>query len=150
VGFECLDFITFLSTLSKELYIKGVIRRCVMRKEVENWWKQALRDMGSAERIMGLDDYYVSAFLCQQAVEKALKALLIQETGKFPRIHDTAELSRRVNAPSKIVEFCAAINPAYTTTRYPDVASDFDKGEVEEIIDSAREVLEWTKKKLTS
>ncbi|ATZ61000.2 MAG: hypothetical protein DDT33_01409 [Firmicutes bacterium] len=119
-----------------------------MRKETENWWKQAVKDMESAEKIMELGEYYVSAFLSQQAVEKALKALMIQQIGSFPRIHDVVELSRRVNAPSKIIELCAKINPAYTATRYPDVASDFDKGEVEEIIHSAKEVLKWTKKKL--
>jgi len=119
-----------------------------MREESENWWKQAVKDMESAERIMGPGDYYVSAFLSQQAVEKALKALLIQETGNFPRIHNIVELSRKVSASQRVIELCAKINPAYTATRYPDVASDFDKGEVEEIIDSAREVLEWTRKKM--
>ena len=119
-----------------------------MKKETENWWKQANRDFESAKRIMELGEYYVCAFLFQQAVEKALKALLIDRTGNFPRIHDVVELSRRVKAPLKIVELCALINPAYTSTRYPDVASDFDKGEVEEILKSAKEILEWTKKEL--
>ncbi|MDD1745251.1 MAG: HEPN domain-containing protein [Candidatus Methanoperedens sp.] len=119
-----------------------------MRKETENWWKQANRDLGSAKRIMELGEYHVCAFLSQQAVEKALKALLIDRTGNFPRIHDVVELSRRVKAPSKITELCAPINPAYTSTRYPDVASDFDKVEVEEIVISAEEILEWIKKEL--
>lgn len=119
-----------------------------MRKETENWWKQADKDLESAKRIMELGEHQVSAFLSQQAVEKALKALLIETTGNFPRIHDIVELSRRVKAPSKIIELCAVINPAYTSTRYPDVASEFDKGEVEEIVKSAKEILEWTKKEL--
>ncbi len=119
-----------------------------MRTETENWWIQANRDLGSAKRIMELGEYYVCAFLSQQAVEKALKAILIETTGNFPRIHDIVELSRRVKAPSKITELCAMINPAYTSTRYPDVALDFDKSEVEEIVISAEEVLEWTKKEL--
>ena len=93
-------------------------------------------------------EYHVCAFLSQQAVEKALKALLIDRTGNFPRIHDVVELSRRVKAPSRITELCANINPAYTSTRYPEVASDFDKGEVEEIVISAEEILEWIKKEL--
>lgn len=119
-----------------------------MRKETENWWKQAFKDMESAKRIMELGEYHVSAFLSQQAVEKALKALLIEATGNFPRIHDVVELSRRVKAPSRIIELCAMINPAYTSTRYPDVASDFNKDEVDEILKSAMEILEWIKKEL--
>jgi len=119
-----------------------------VRKETKNWWKQANRDMESAKKIMELGEYHVSAFLSQQAVEKALKALLIETNSSFPRIHDVAELSRRVKAPSKIIESCAMINPAYTSTRYPDVASDFNKNEVEEILKCAKEILEWTKKEL--
>lgn len=92
-----------------------------MREETENWWKQANRDFRSAKRIMELGEYYVNAFLSQQAVEKALKALLIDRTGNFPRIHDIAELSRRVKAPLKITE---------------------------EILNSSLEILEWTKKEL--
>ena len=45
-------------------------------------------------------------------------------------------------------KLCAGINPAYTSTRYPDVASEFNKDEVEEIVKSAKEILEWTKKEL--
>lgn len=121
-----------------------------MKEESENWWKQAKKDFDSAEKIMKIEKYYVSAFLSQQAVEKALKALLIQRTGAFPRIHDVVELSRRLGAPPGITESCAVVNPAYTATRYPDVATspDFDKGEVEEIIKSAKEVLKWTETEL--
>lgn len=119
-----------------------------MKKETENWWKQANRDLESARRIMELGEYHVCAFLSQQAVEKAFKALLIEVTGNFPRIHDVVELSRRVKGPSRIMELCAGINPAYTSTRYPDVASEFDKAEVEDIMKSAKEILEWTKKEL--
>jgi len=121
-----------------------------MKEEVQNWWKQALLDLESAEKTFKIKIYYISAFLAQQAVEKALKAFLIKKTGYFPRIHDIVELSRKAEAPLEIVELCALINPAYTATRYPDVASVFEKGEVREILDSAREVLEWTKKKIRS
>ncbi len=105
---------------------------------------------GQREKIMKIEKYYVSTFLSQQAVEKALKALLIQRTGAFPRIHDVAELSRRLNAPARITELCAIVNPAYTATRYPDVATspDFDKKEVEDIVKSAKEVLKWTETEL--
>jgi len=118
-----------------------------MREEAKNWWQQAGKDLESAVRIVEID-HHVSAFLSQQAVEKALKALLIQRTGRFPRIHDVAELSRMVKAPLRIRELCAKINPAYTATRYPDVASDFDKEEVGGLIESAEEVLEWIRREL--
>ena len=48
-----------------------------MRKEVEEWWKQALKDLDSAEKNLNIEEFYLTAFLCQQSVEKALKALYI-------------------------------------------------------------------------
>ena len=50
-----------------------------MGKEVENWWKQAQRDLISANNSLNAKDFYLSAFMSQQAVEKALKAVLIKE-----------------------------------------------------------------------
>jgi HEPN domain-containing protein len=47
-----------------------------------------------------------------------------------------------------IIGHCAKINPAYTTTRYPDAALEFNEDEVRDIISSAREVLKWIKKEL--
>ncbi len=55
-----------------------------MRKEVENWWKQANRDLLSAENAFKSKDYYVAAFLCQQSVEKGLKALYIKKRKESP------------------------------------------------------------------
>ena len=63
-----------------------------MKKEVETWWAHAQRDYQSAQKNFQMEDYYESAFLSQQSVEKALKALLIHRTDAFPKIHDLVEL----------------------------------------------------------
>ena len=46
------------------------------------------------------------------------------------------------------IELCAKITPAYTSTRYPDVGMVYDREDVEEILVSAKEVLEWVKQNL--
>jgi len=51
-----------------------------MRKEVEQWWKQAKRDLTTAKNCKNSGDYYACAFFCQQSVEKALKALYIEKS----------------------------------------------------------------------
>lgn len=51
-----------------------------MRKEVQNWLDQAADDFDGAEFNFRGKKYYIAAFLCQQAVEKALKALLIEKS----------------------------------------------------------------------
>jgi len=119
-----------------------------MEDPVKLWLKFAERDLKSAKRNYEIGEYYVSAFLAQQSAEKALKAVHIKETGGFPKSHDLTRLARLINAPEKIIELCAEITPAYTATRYPDVAEEFDKKDVEDLIKNAEKVIEWAKKRL--
>ena len=44
-----------------------------MRGEITNWWEQAKRDLISAENSMNSGDYYLCAFMCQQAVEEGIE-----------------------------------------------------------------------------
>ncbi|OYT33335.1 hypothetical protein B6U96_16190 [Archaeoglobales archaeon ex4484_92] len=57
-------------------------------------------------------------------------------------------LAKLINLSEEIVELCAEINHAHTATRYPDVAEEFGKKEVEDLIKNAEEVMEWVKKRL--
>ncbi|MBE8538708.1 HEPN domain-containing protein [Geoglobus acetivorans] len=116
-----------------------------MDDPVKLWFRFAERDLRSAKKNYEIGEYHVSAFLTQQSVEKALKALHIKKIGEFPRIHDLTRLARMINAPEDILKLCAEINPAYTATRYPDVAEDFSEWEVLELIEKAERVIEWVK-----
>ena len=121
-----------------------------MKDEVKSWMDKGLSDFDTAEKLYELEKYEDSAFYCQQAAEKLLKALIIHKTNSFPKIHDLAKLARLLNSPTKIIEFCSKLNPAYTIARYPDSAREYTKEEAEKLIEYCREVLEWTKKKLSS
>jgi len=46
-----------------------------VKTEIENWWKQALRDLDAAEKNLGLQEWYITSFMSQQAAEKVLKDL---------------------------------------------------------------------------
>jgi HEPN domain-containing protein len=45
-----------------------------MRQESVNWYKQAMEDFDTAQKIFSLKKYYASSFFCQQSAEKILKA----------------------------------------------------------------------------
>ena len=64
-----------------------------MKEETTKWMKSAKRDLDSARKNSVMGIFHVSSFLSQQAAEKALKALIIENTGEFPRIHDLKQLS---------------------------------------------------------
>jgi HEPN domain-containing protein len=63
--------------------------------DAERWRELALYDLGTAEAMLAAGRYLYVLFCCQQAVEKDLKALIIERCGIFPpRTHDLAKLAQ--------------------------------------------------------
>jgi HEPN domain-containing protein len=80
----------------------------------------------------------IVAFHCQQAVEKYLKALLVQRQVEFPKTHDIAKLLDRVAtvdlATAKSLRDADALTPFGVEARYPSDAPEvLPSGEVEAI-----------------
>jgi len=55
-----------------------------MRGETRNWWPQALADLEAARVNLSASQHCVSAFLCHQASEEALKAVIIEKLRELP------------------------------------------------------------------
>jgi HEPN domain-containing protein len=119
-----------------------------MREEARKWLDQAEEDLDGAEFNFHGEKYYIAAFLCQQAVEKALKALLINETANFPKVHDLTRLARMVKAPKDIIALCSQISPAYTSSRYPDSPQEYSKRDCENLLEGTKGILKWVKTRL--
>lgn len=124
-----------------------------MRKEVENWLKQSEADLRSAENSLNSKDFYVSAFLSQQAVEKCLKALMLKEKGELIKSHNISRLAKLLNLPYKLLIKISELEPVYQETRYPDVASkipaeEFEEKDAMEFLNIADEVVEWIRHKM--
>ena len=92
--------------------------------------------------------YDDAAFFCQQSTEKALKAMVIQKTNEFPKLHDLTFLAKLAQSPEYIIEQCAKLNSAYVASRYPDSLQKYSKKESQELISKCNEVLKWIKKNL--
>src|SRR3989344_1054023 len=117
--------------------------------ESELWRRQAERDIESAEKNISIQEYALTAFLCQQAVEKDLKALLIQKEGQLVKTHSVISLAKRVNMPALLLGKIEKLESVYQRTRYPDVikkmpAEEFDAKDAQEFLEDAKEVLAWT------
>ncbi|MDP3989863.1 MAG: HEPN domain-containing protein [archaeon] len=121
-----------------------------MRNDVEVWLKQAKRDLKSAKNSLISGDYYVTALLCQQAVEKSLKYHYLQKNKDLLRIHDLVKLAREVGAPDNIIKACAEINPVYVEVRYPEgnelPFEKVNKKEAEYILKLTEIILQWIQK----
>ena len=83
-------------------------------------------------------------FLCQQAFEKYLKALLVRHQIEFPKTHDIAKLLDRVAAVNanmaESLRNADALTPFGVDMRYPSDAPELLPGGETEAIDMARRV----------
>jgi HEPN domain-containing protein len=118
--------------------------------DVRSWLKYAEADRRSARNAMAAADYRDVAFHCQQAIEKALKALIVHHTGdRPPYVHNLRELLNQLSAfalPSVVVEAVLKLNPHYRATRYPGVADDLDFYVAESaarLLDQMEQVWKW-------
>lgn len=126
--------------------------------EYQKWLAQALRDLRTAENSLNSGDYYACAFWSQQAVEKALKALLISRGGKVVKGHDLVELGYIIRYElridvSRIMDHLRELTMHYTVSRYPDAANGlpyevYTEGKARRVLEMAREVVEWVRQNL--
>jgi HEPN domain-containing protein len=95
-----------------------------MKKQVKDWVLLADKDLYAAEIIMK-DDYSLTnivAFHCQQAIEKYLKAYLIEKDVQIIKTHDLIKLND-MTKEIKDLEIdekkLTVINEVYIESRYP-------------------------------
>jgi len=95
-----------------------------MKKRVEAWLRYARLDLDAAYKLLENSNLtQISAFHCQQAVEKSLKALLEEASNKVPRTHDLERLYGLIEDFKIILEvdedLLDQINDVYIEARYP-------------------------------
>ena len=97
-----------------------------MRNEIKNWVDQSFDDLDTAKANLKIKKYYASVFFCQQAVEKALKALIIYNTKSASDAkvfsHSLIFLGKGSRVPAKFHTFLRELTPHYALTRYPDAS----------------------------
>lgn len=115
------------------------------------WFAQASADAEIARRVCTEQRYDLTLFLCQQAAEKAVKALLIWYRGDYARTHVIGDLlvELREAEPAAADELSGlqALDAYYQSTRYPDAlggavpALTFQKEEAQLGLDRLREAI---------
>ena len=121
-----------------------------MKKQVEDWILLADKDLRAAE-ILLKEEYPLTnivAFHCQQAIEKYLKAFLIEKDIPLVRTHDLVQLNgmiRKIKDLGIDREKLDIINEVYVESRYPGELGLMPDGmptneQAEEFIAYAKEV----------
>jgi len=121
-----------------------------MKKQAEDWITLADKDLYAAE-IMSNGDYSLTnivAFHCQQAIEKYLKAFLIENDIPLIRTHDLIKLNGMLKEVKDLgidEEKLIIINEIYIDSRYPGELGLLPGGaptniQVKEFIEYAKEI----------
>jgi HEPN domain-containing protein len=120
-----------------------------MKNEVKDWYHFADKDIiGAEDLITDPDVTTLVAFHCQQAVEKYIKAYLIEHDVPLVKIHDLVKLYGMVKNIKDLElneTVLSQINKVYVDERYPGALGILPDGEpsmeeVKEFLDFAKAV----------
>jgi len=94
--------------------------------------------------------YLYVLFCCQQAVEKALKALIVRRTGEFPpRLHNLLRLAKSagIQLDTDRKRFLGELSAYYIQSRYPEEIKASVSAITREIADATlrttEETIQW-------
>ena len=112
-----------------------------------DWLASARSDLALAKvDRTGLISYELLCFHTQQAVEKALKALLIFDAIEFPRTHNIRiliDLLKKKHIVSDIVDESAVLTEYAVSSRYPGESEPIEEEEYKRAVVIAESVLGW-------
>ena len=128
------------------------------QEQIEYWLELADYDLGTAKFLNDGGRYLYVGFMCQQVVEKALKAV-IAKTGVFPpKIHDLlrlAELASLIDFMDKEQQrLLHNLTPLTIQARYPpfedkEAVQNLSEQLCNEYLAQTEEMLKWIKEKLS-
>lgn len=121
-----------------------------MTETVREWIQRAEYDLETARAMLNSGRYFYVIFCCQQAVEKALKAVIISKTGHLaPRIHNLPRLGElaEVQPDQSRLDLMARLSAFYFQSRYPGKTElpegPAAKAHVQSVLTQTEETVKW-------
>lgn len=129
-----------------------------MRSEISDLIDGAWYDYSSSEDMARAGRYNYVAFLCQQAVEKMLKAsVMAQRRTRYPKGHNLKDLldETGLSMPPELESAILRLIPHYLASRYLNAAGGrywehYNAQLAEEFLEQSKRVLEWLESKIRS
>jgi HEPN domain-containing protein len=121
----------------------------------QKWVEQSLYDLETAKAMLKSGRWLYVLFCCQQAVEKMMKGLIVQNTNEHPpRLHNLMRLAERANlvVDESMAERFRLLTAYYIETRYPEelqsMAGQADLSLAEEVLGQTEEALSWLRSRM--
>jgi len=101
--------------------------------------------------------YQIAVFHCHQAIEKILKAHIVEQDKEVKKSHDLTQLRALtgLSMPDHLVECIDNLQPHYLIPRYPDLpfkpsfTFTYNRANTKIILNQTQELLLWLEQKLT-
>jgi len=124
-----------------------------MRAETERWLHYAREDLETARVTYQGERWTATSFHAQQAAEKALKALWVEQQGaEAPRTDDLVRLAQDVGYLAESAADLDELTQSYVASRYPDAidatTADIDKNTAAEHRATAEDTVRWVREQL--
>ena len=126
-----------------------------MKEETKLWVDKAEEDFDNALYNFRGHRYGITAFLCQQALEKIIKAVIVEVVNKRPaKSHDLIKLAKDANLtdkmPKKWLPELRSLTQYYFLVRYPDIGKKFFTTPkiAKEVLGLLKEIYPWVKGRL--
>lgn len=117
---------------------------------VERWAEQARYDLDTARAMLNSSRYLYVVCCRQQAVEKAMKAVIVQKTRDFPpRLHNLPRLAEigGITINQEREAFMGELSGYYIQTRYPEdivsLGSALNRETATDVLRRTEEVTQW-------
>lgn len=127
------------------------------QKIVDNWRSLAEYDLATAAAMLQTGRLLYVGFMCQQAIEKILKASYVKDRGTTPPythnlLRLMAELPLKDEIDGRMLGMLETLNSYYIESRYTEdieeLAGTLTKPKANGILQSTREAFEWIKSRL--
>lgn len=129
----------------------------ILKKAAIIWLDDAEYDLGSAEAMLASGKFFFVIFMCHLAIEKLLKAVIIERTETPPpRIHGLISLAAKsgVFFSEEHREIINELDDMGVVTRYPDgrqaLTETLTKERATKIFKRTVEFNKWLKQELSS
>jgi HEPN domain-containing protein len=121
-----------------------------MSRAVEQWVERAQYDIETARAMLKAQRYLYVLFCCQQAIEKALKAVVAKQTNDFPpRTHNLPELAEDLHLALTAEQSALflSLTRRYIGSRYPQdvkrLGETVTAAEAKKTLAATQEALKW-------
>ncbi len=127
-----------------------------MDKIIEHWVERSQYDLDTAKVMLDTGRYLYVAYMCQQTIEKILKAIIAQQDKENFPIHNLNRLAEIASIKSELnseqFNFFAELTPYHIEARYGDykesLSEIIDEKKSQQIYKKTREIHTWLYQKI--